>query len=224
MNEGDEEMMQAMQESMFITYDESIKRTVNADPQAPPMNRCTWFFSKLAGGLGQYQLLFYALLLVLKNAVTPLLFGASFLTKPAHSYECYYDADDEWRECSKQEICDNHYGADHWRPVHDDEYIDNWVSPDKLDLLCENKFKVGFIISVYFIGVIATVLVVPLISDRGAGRKLVFLASTVLFTVAFLGVILATNLYEIYVFMFLMGCCFPGRVILGITYMIESTP
>lgn len=112
-----------------VTYDDAIERTVNFDPQSPPMHRCRWLFAKLSGNLGLFQLAFTCIMLIFKSANVPLLQGISFLTKNAHGYECYYDSDDEWRSCSKQEICDNHYGSDHWRPVEDDEYVDNWVSP-----------------------------------------------------------------------------------------------
>jgi len=36
--------------------------------------------------------------------------------------------------------------------VKDDEYIDNWVSPDKFDLLCQPKENIGLIGSMFFIG------------------------------------------------------------------------
>ena len=58
--------------------------------------------------------------------------------------------------------------------MHDDEYLDNWV--DKLDLLCESKLKIGLIGSVYFAGVITTLLFVPPLSDR-YGRKVIFVVS-----------------------------------------------
>ena len=80
--------------------------------------------------------------LILKNAYHPFLFGLGFLTKPAKHFECLREQDDgssQWVACSKNQICGEGLDKDHWRPVPDDEYIDNWVSPDKIDLLCVPK-------------------------------------------------------------------------------------
>ena len=47
----------------------------------------------------------------------------------------------------------------------DPEYIDNWVSEEKLDLLCEPKEKIGLFGSMQFIGLCTTILFVPLLAD-----------------------------------------------------------
>jgi len=75
--------------------------------------------------------------------------------------------------------------------------------------------------SVYFIGVVCTVMIYPIISDRCAGRKYVFLISGVIFAIAFFGLILATDLIWCYVFMFIMGTCWGGRIIVGMNYVLE---
>lgn len=105
--------------------------------------------------------------------------------------------------------------------MEDDEYIDNWVSPEKLDLLCEPKYKIGLLGSFYFAGVVLTILWVPLISDRCFGRRKIFLISYTIFIIGFSGLIWSHSLIETYVYMFIIGACFPGRIIIGLTYLIE---
>lgn len=56
----------------------------------------------------------------------------------------------------------------------DDEYIDNWVSPEKFDLLCEPKWKVGMIGSAYFVGVALFMLISPPYADKN-GRRNIFI-------------------------------------------------
>jgi MFS family permease len=73
----------------------------------------------------------------------------------------------------------------------------------------------------YFAGVVATILVVPIISDRCFGRRWPFLISLVFFIVALLGLILSHNIYQTYVWMFILGACFAGRVVIGLTYFLE---
>lgn len=159
--------------------------------------------------------------IIYKNCTTVFIFGSSFLTKEPKNFECYDSASDEWKSCTKQEICSQGLPSDQWRPVEDDEYIDNWVSPEKLDLLCEPKYKIGLLGSLYFAGVVVTILWVPIVSDRCCGRRLIFLISMGVFLVAFLGLIWSHNLIETYVYLFILGACFAGRIVIGLTYLLE---
>lgn len=107
----------------------------------------------------------------------------------------------------------------------DDEYIDNWVNPDKFDLLCEPKYKIGLIGSMFFVGQVSTILVVPPLADFWIGRKPTFNGSVLLLAVVLLGLLVSTNLYELYVFEFLNGCTFAGLIIVGLNYVVEyATP
>jgi hypothetical protein len=113
--------------------------------------------------------------LIVANTYDPELYGLGFLEKEPNRFECKSDESGEWHDCTKEEICDGHIDSDHYRPItDDDEYIDNWESPDKFDLLCEPKFKVGLLGSCFFIGVVATMLVIPPLSDA-FGRRIIFL-------------------------------------------------
>lgn len=114
--------------------------------------------------------------------------------------------------------------GDHYRPIEDDEYIDNWVSPDKYELLCVEKWKIGLMGSMFFIGVISTLLIIPPISDKCSGRKPVFIGGILVYIIAYIGIIFSHNLYEFYVFQFLNGASFASKVVVGLTYIAEFIP
>lgn len=79
---------------------------------------------------------------------------------------------DVWKECSKNEICEKGIPHDQFKIRKDeDDYLDNLV--EKLDILCESKFKIGLIGSMYLIGVIASLVSFPILADK-CGRKFPF--------------------------------------------------
>lgn len=106
----------------------------------------------------------------------------------------------------------------------DDEYLDNWVSHDKFDLLCESKFKIGFIGSAFFLGVISTILILPPLSDKILGRKVIIRVGLLVYAIAYLGLIISDNIYELYIFLFLVGTTFSVQVVIGLTFLIEFMP
>ena len=73
----------------------------------------------------------------------------------------------------------------------------------------------------YFIGVVCTIALVPWLSDKYFGRKKVFVYSGVLFLIAFLALILTTDLIGAYICYFVMGALFGSRIIIGLTYTVE---
>ena len=89
-------------------------------------------------------------------------------------------------------------------------------------MLCEPKQRIGFLGACFFIGVLvaSTILPVGYLSDI-IGRKWLFVVSIVLLQIACLGFIFATSLDQLYVFMFIFGITFPGRIIVGINYTYE---
>jgi MFS family permease len=99
-----------------------------------------------------------------------------------------------------------------------DETLDNWV--EKFDMLCEPKWKIGLLGSMYFIGVIVGMTFVPPLADA-FGRKIIFIVTLIISVFAQLGLILTNNLYEAYVYQFFIGSTFAGRVIVGLNYMLE---
>ena len=79
----------------------------------------------------------------------------------------------------------------------DDETFDNWVP--KFDLLCEEKYKIGLLGSMFFVGVIVGTLFIPALADA-FGRKLVVIITVVVALIGQLGLIVTNNLYEAYVY------------------------
>jgi MFS family permease len=78
--------------------------------------------------------------------------------------------------------------------------------------------------SMFFIGVISTVLIIPPLSDKWLGRKAVFIGGVLVYLIAYVGIIFSTNLYEFYVFQFLNGASYASKVIVGLNYLTEFIP
>ena len=78
--------------------------------------------------------------------------------------------------------------------------------------------------SIFFIGVISTVLIIPPLSDRCCGRKAIFIGGVIVYIIAYIGIICSTNIYEFYVFQFLNGASYASKVIVGLNYLTEFIP
>lgn len=89
-------------------------------------------------------------------------------------------------------------------------------------MLCESKKRMGFLGACFFIGVLvaSTVMPVGLLSDI-FGRKWIFISTLGILLVSCLGFMFARSLEELYVYMFLLGITFPGRMIVGINFAQE---
>jgi MFS family permease len=85
------------------------------------------------------------------------------------------------------------------------------VSPEKMNLLCEPKSKIGLQGSLYFVGLCVTIIPVPLLADKPVGRKWMVFIGNVLLIIAMIGLILTHNIYESYVYFFITGMSFSGR-------------
>jgi MFS family permease len=92
-------------------------------------------------------------------------------------------------------------------------------------MLCESKQRIGFLGACFFIGVLVSSTIIPVgyLSDI-LGRKWLFVATLLLLLVALIGFYFATSLDQLYIFMFLFGMSFPGRIIVGINYAYEFLP
>tara|TARA_B110000285_G_scaffold220634_1_gene272623 strand:+ start:103 stop:681 length:579 start_codon:yes stop_codon:yes gene_type:complete len=158
------------------------------------------------------------------NTGDPLIFTLGILTKVPNHYECFSDETGEWHDCKPKEICDHNLEPDHYRAdTTDPEYVDNWVSAEKMNLLCEPKFKVGLFGSIYFAGLCFAILILPPMADCIGRRWPVFIGNAALI-ICMIGLIFTHNIYEAYVFFFLDGISFAGKVIVCMTYVIEFTP
>jgi MFS family permease len=89
-----------------------------------------------------------------------------------------------------------------------------------MDLLCESKFKIGLFGSCYFLGEIIAFIIVPPLADT-YGRKLVVGISLAVSIFAQFGLLITHNIYEAYFYYFLLGLTFPGKIIVGYTYLLE---
>jgi MFS family permease len=86
-------------------------------------------------------------------------------------------------------------------------------------MLCESKQRVGFLGACFFIGVLVASTAIPIgILSDWFGRKWIFVGTLVVLIISCLGFMYAKSLEELYVYMFLMGISFPGRIIVGINY------
>ena len=136
---------------------------------------CDWWQKTICLGCF-FQILILFAFGAMMNASAPVMLGLAFLEKEPDRYECHNPETDEWNECGVDEICDNNKDKSEYRPVHDDEYIENWV--EKYDLTCESKFKIGLFGSCFFVGVVSTLLVYPPLSDK-YGRKIPYLIAQI---------------------------------------------
>lgn len=89
-------------------------------------------------------------------------------------------------------------------------------------MLCESKARIGFLGACFFIGVLfaSTVMPIGLLSDI-YGRKWIFVGTLCILIAACIGFLTAKSLEELYVYMFMLGTTFPGRLIIGINYAQE---
>jgi MFS family permease len=83
-------------------------------------------------------------------------------------------------------------------------------------MLCESKGRIGMIGASFFIGILVASTIIPVgyLSDR-CGRKWIFCISLIVLAIACAGFIFAKTLEELYIYMFLLGATFPGRIIVG---------
>lgn len=89
-------------------------------------------------------------------------------------------------------------------------------------MLCESKNRIGFLGATFFFGclVASTILPIGLLSDI-FGRKWMYVATLVVLVLASFGFIISTTLDELYIYMFLLGTTYPGRMIVAINYAYE---
>lgn len=86
-------------------------------------------------------------------------------------------------------------------------------------MLCESKQRIGFLGACFFIGILVASTIVPvgMLSDW-YGRKGLFLATIATLLGSSLGFLYATSLDELYLYMFLLGMTFPGRIVVATNY------
>lgn len=104
----------------------------------------------------------------------------------------------------------------------DSEYIDNWT--DKMDLLCESRVMIGLLGFSFFLGVVLALILVPFLAELH-GKKNVFLISIAVSIVGQAGLLfLADGIKVAILFMFLIGATWPGKKVVGQSYILDFFP
>ena len=82
-----------------------------------------------------------------------------------------------------------------------------------------SKQRIGFLGACFFIGVLVASTIFPIgfLSDK-FGRKWIYVGTLTLVGVSSFGFIIAKDLDQLYIYMFLFGLTFPGRFIVGMNY------
>lgn len=173
-----------------------------------------------AGGFGLYQV------------VTSVVFFCSifsgsiiFILPLFEAYPKYLCLDHEsnsWRSCEREQLCQNPETV--WMiDYNSDESYLNFVSPNKLDLTCVTKSKIGMIGSTNFLGYAIGCIFIPRLADL-YGRKKVFIICMWLQLAAYAGLYYSTSLDLTIGCFFALGLANVGRIANGVFYVCEFMP
>ena len=120
-------------------------------------------------------------------------------------------------ECEPKDFCDDSTvtATVDWS---EQTSLHNWV--EQLDLTCTSDSAIGFIGSVYFIGIMISVLTLPRVSDL-YGRKWVILGCSLLQLPIYFWTFWMSTLIECYLCFFVMGLGFGGSISTNSLYLQE---
>ena len=104
---------------------------------------------------------------------------------------------------------------------NDPEYLENWVS--QLGLLCQTDKAIGWLGSSYFLGIISTMVFVPVLTDT-YGRKSIFVITMLTSIIGQIGLLYSTSLSITTFFVFMIGATWPGKRVTGLNYILEFMP
>ena len=99
--------------------------------------------------------------------------------------------------------------------------LHNWV--EKLDLVCSPEWKVGMIGSIYFVGLVFTLIWVPRLSDM-YGRKFIFMVGMIADFAMFTCIFFISSLDGMIVVLFVVGMATALRTDVGFVYLMELVP
>ena len=89
-------------------------------------------------------------------------------------------------------------------------------------MLCESRGKVGLLGSSFFFGILLGLLFVPRLADV-YGRKYPFLGTMAFSCLVQVGLLYCTSLNLAILLMASLGMTFPGKMIVGLNYLLEFT-
>lgn len=99
-----------------LTYDEAVNKTIGRNDQGGRTFR---------GSIFQVTIIFVALMAL--NSSNFIILGLPFMKSEPQNFKCRDSDTDEWRACTKTEICQNGLVREEYEPEKEDyEYIDNW--------------------------------------------------------------------------------------------------
>jgi len=105
--------------------------------------------------------------------------------------------------------------------MNSEKTLNNWQQ--KLDLMCEDSWKVGLLGSAMFIGWASTLLWLPAFGDRYGRRKPVAVA-TCMNLVLFIHLMITSSIDMMLVNLFLQGALTSVRMNIGYIYVMEMMP
>ena len=88
-------------------------------------------------------------------------------------------------------------------------------------MLCEDKFKIGFLGSSYFIGIVSSILIIPTISDLYGRKKPIIVVLAIIVPTQFL-FIQSRSINETLFLIFLRGITFSGKNVVILGYITEN--
>ena len=122
------------------------------------------------------------------------------------------------------DICNAHLPENLWRIKYGGENtFRNWVEPQKLNLTCVEGTVIGLMGSAYFLGFAISAGITPAISDK-YGRKIPYILSLIMQTIAYAFIIWSKNIYMTIAFYLFVGLSAGGRVCIGSMYQAEFMP
>ena len=181
----------------------------------------------MSGGFGRFQWYVSVVLVLAFMTGGQIVYGLEFL-EVFPEYTCMDVANPTgpWVECNHTYIYDQGKCKDtSFYKINktEENYFENWVSPDKLNLLCVSDAVIGLIGSLYFVGFGISSLIVPSWSDK-IGRKVPYMCSLLLQLFAYIAIFFSKDIYLTVVCYFIVGLCAGGRVAVGTTYLAELVP
>ena len=145
-----------------------------------------------------------------------------------------YDANGEsiWMPCSKHNICDKNShdeflrkgnGEAIYRNSEKKDYysLQNWV--ESMDIECKNKFQIGALGSVSFVGMAVGSLIFAILSEK-YGRKIIYIGGLITTTLSLIVVLMKPSYYLGLTALFIYGVGVFPRMTIGYVYALELTP
>ena len=142
-----------------------------------------------------------------------------FFLEKLNKYECFEN--NIWVPCTQNEICQDEENTIFRAIKNDTLYLDNWV--EKLDLICEPHYRIGYIGSAFFAGLLVGLTFIPTISDK-YGRRPVFNGCLIASVVFMLGLSFSNNLDFTLFCLVAMGVQWSCRFVVGLSYIDELIP